>query len=146
MKYSLVDICWKLLLVFFLVQYAWRVMKDLVGMINYLRADIYRGYVIKSLGTTEVAALMSGRSTYYHTFENYLVEYNYNGQLLQQSVLSAKKGLKSGDYLAVHALDHEGVPEVQTDTCGAKIRFITLILLFSVAATAALIAFVSMRY
>ena len=146
MRSEIVDIIWKLVIVFFIVQYVWRLLKEITGMVNYLRAGTYSGCILKSLGTVEQAALISGRSRYYHTFENYLVEYNYNGKLLQENVVSSKKGLKSGDYFAVHALDKNGVPVIQTDTCGAKIRFITLILLFSVVVTAAIVAFLSMRY
>lgn len=146
MSSEIYDLFWKTALTVFIVRYVWRLLKELIGMINYFRADKYAGCVVKSLGTVEQTALISGHSTNYHTFESYLVEYNYNGQKLQDNIISARKGLKSGDYLAVHVIEKNGVPEIQTDTCGAKIRFLILILLFSVAATIALVAFVTLRY
>ncbi len=45
------------------------------------------------------------------------------------------------DTIVVHVLTRNDVPEVQTDTCFVKIRFFTLVILFSIAATAALVTF-----
>ena len=135
------DYLWKAFIVICLARYAWVLAQDFIGMFNYLRAGVYNGRVLKSLGTVEVAALLSGRSTYYHTFENYQVEYDFNGQRLQGNVLTARKNLKSGDPLPVHIINNNGVLEIQTDTHGAKIKFMTLIILCAVLGTLALVAF-----
>ncbi|SDB64308.1 hypothetical protein [Butyrivibrio sp. INlla16] len=126
---------------FFLVRLIWMLVSDFIGMFNYFRASVYSGHIVKSLGTVKEKAYISGHSSYYHTFEKYCVEYNLDGHWQQSDVLTAKRNLHAGDSLTVHVLTHNGIPEIQTDTCGAKIRFITLILLFSVAATAALVFF-----
>ena len=137
---------WKVALAIFLVRFIWCFVKDFIGMIRYYRADVQKGRVIKSLGPVEEAAYIQGHSRLTHTFENYEVEYYFNGQRLNGNVLSSKKDLKAGDFLEVHALDRNGVPEIQTDTCGKKIKFFVGVILFSVLGTVALVTFYTMTH
>ncbi len=131
----------EIVLVLFLSYLLWRMTADIIGMINYYRADVYKGQVIKSLGTVKEATYISGHSPCYQTFEKYEVEYNYNGQMLRGTVLSNKKDLQAGQYLDVHALTRNSVPEIQTDKCGAKLRFFAIVMLISVAGATALVLF-----
>ena len=134
---------WKFLLIVFLVRILYRLIKDSIGLVNYLRAGVYDGQIVKCLGTLEESSYISGRSSLYHTFEKYCVAYNFEGQWLKGDVLTVKRNLQVGDPLKIHVLNHNGVPEIQTDTCGKKVGFFAGIILFSVAATVALVAFTS---
>ena len=130
---------WKFIIGFLIVRLLWMMTLDFIGMIKYLFADVYNGKIVECLGPVKEKAYISGHSSYYHTFEKYCVEYYFNGQHMFGDVVTAKRDLRVGDVLAVHATNRKGMPEIQTDTCGKKLIFFALIILFSVAITAAIV-------
>ena len=127
----------------FLARSVFEIFDCIAGYVNYCKAGVYDGTVIGSLGTERTRDLFVGKRVTYTYYENYEVAYTFKGENLKAHVFASQRDLQPGDYIPVYIIDNYGVPEIQSDTYGARLKsFVIATLLFAAMIAAFVIYFI----